>query len=375
MENVSEGDGMIEFANEKRSKIKIKVIGVGGAGCNAVSGVVQTDLKGVDIYAVNTDVQSLENCKASNKYQIGSKITKGLGAGGDPVVGKKSAEEDKKTLEQIIKKADIVFLTCGLGGGTGTGASPVIAEMAKKSGALILGVVTKPFLFEGRRRNKVAEDGLVSLQKKVDTLITISNQKLFSSVDKQTPVVKAFKMADKVLIRGVKAVSDLIVKPGLINLDFADVKAIIGNGGSAILGVGRGSGKERARAALSEAMSSGLLEDMDIGLAKSILINITGGKDLTLEEVNDVTSLLHDICDRDANIIFGAIIDKEFKGGELEITIIGTGLGHKKIEEKLLVGTEKKKKVNMELFPRAKGSRKLPYDSELDIPTFLRRRK
>ena len=301
----------------------IKVIGVGGAGNNAVNRMIEAGIKGVDFIAVNTDRQALQTSKASVKIQIGEKITRGLGAGANPDVGAQSAEESKSEVAEVLRGADMVFVTAGMGGGTGTGAAPVVASTAKEMGILTIGVVTKPFTFEGKKRLSQAERGIESLKGKVDTLVVIPNDKLLQIIDRKTSIIEAFKMADDVLRQGVQGISDLIAIPGLVNLDFADVKTIMLNQGMAHMGVGKASGENRAEDAAKEAIQSPLLETSIEG-AKGVIINITGGEDLGLHEVNTAAELVQRSVDPEANIIFGAVIDEKLTD-EIIITVIATG--------------------------------------------------
>jgi cell division protein FtsZ len=300
---------MLEFEMEINQYAQIKVIGVGGGGSNAVNRMIESGLKGVDFIAINTDVQALHLSKAENKIQIGEKLTKGLGAGANPEIGLKAAEESRNDIEAALKGADMVFVTAGMGGGTGTGAAPVVAEIAKELGALTVGVVTKPFLFEGRRRQSQAESGMINIKSKVDTLITIPNEKLLQVVDKNTSINDAFRIADDVLRQGVQGISDLIAVPGLINLDFADVKTIMQETGTALMGIGVASGENRASLAARTAISSPLLETSIEG-ARGVLLNITGGSGLGLFEVNEAAEIIAQAADPEANIIFGAVIDE-----------------------------------------------------------------
>jgi cell division protein FtsZ len=301
----------------------IKVFGIGGAGTNAVNRMIGAGLKGVDFWGVNTDLQALSVSLADNKLQIGAKLTRGLGAGSNPEVGQKAAEESVEEIKAAISGADMVFVTAGMGGGTGTGASPFIAEIAREMGVLTVGVVTKPFRFEGPIRTTQAENGVAMLKEKVDALIVIPNDKLLQVVEKRTSIIEAFKMADDVLRQGVKGISDLITVPGLINLDFADVRTIMSDTGSAMMGIGVGSGENRAIEAAEQAISSPLLEETITG-AKGVIFNVTGGSDLTLYEVNDAAEVIYNAADPDANIIFGAVIDEKLQG-EVMITVIATG--------------------------------------------------
>ncbi|MDD6570436.1 MULTISPECIES: cell division protein FtsZ [Acidaminococcus] len=303
---------------------KIKVIGVGGGGNNAVDRMIEAGLQGVEFIAVNCDAQQLKKSSAPTKIQIGEDETRGLGAGANPEVGEKSAEESKDVLAEAVKGADMVFITAGMGGGTGTGAAHVVAEMAKQAGALTVGVVTKPFSFEGRRRFNVAEQGIANLKAKVDALITIPNDRLLQVVDKRTSMKDAFKLADEVLRQGVQGISDLISVPGLINVDFNDVKAVMTNAGSAMMGIGTAKGDEGAAAAAENAVKSPLL-DSTIEGAKGVLLNITGGPNLSLMDVNEASKIITDVVDPDAIIIFGANIDENMED-EIRVTVIATGV-------------------------------------------------
>src|SRR5436309_4711734 len=301
----------------------IKVVGVGGGGSNAVNRMIRAELLGVEFIAVNTDAQALLLSDAPHKLRIGDKVTKGLGSGADPVVGRKSAEDDSEKLYEALKEADMVFVTAGMGGGTGTGAAPIIAEIAKDIGALTVAVVTKPFQFEGSKRKLLAEQGINDLVDKVDTLITIPNDRLLQVVEKRTTMTDAFRIVDDVLRQGVQGISDLITVPGLINLDFADVKTIMTNAGSALMGIGHGSGETRATEAVRAAIMSPLLEQSIDG-ARGVLFTITGGPDLTLFEVNEAAEIIHAAADPEANIIFGAVIDERM-GADVKISVIATG--------------------------------------------------
>jgi cell division protein FtsZ len=303
---------------------RIKVIGVGGGGGNAVNTMISYSLKGVDFIIANTDAQALGASSSPNKIQIGKEITKGLGAGSNPEIGKKSALESRDQIQQYLEGADMIFITAGLGGGTGTGAAPVIAEIARESSALTVAVVTKPFQFEGKKRNTQAEDGIEQLRDVVDTLIVVPNQRLLSLGGRNLSLLDSFKKADDILYQAVKGISDLIIVPGLINLDFADVKNIMSSMGMALMGTGTASGENRAVEAAQRAISSPLLEDNTIQGAHGILLNITGGSDLSLYEVNEASSLIQAEAHEDANIIFGTVID-ETMGDEIRITVIATG--------------------------------------------------
>jgi cell division protein FtsZ len=303
---------------------RIKVIGVGGGGGNAVNSMAESGLiDGVEFVAINTDAQALLANKADTKLQIGGNFTKGLGSGADPDVGRQAGEESREKIKELMFDTDMVFITAGMGGGTGTGASPIVAEIAKESGALTVAVVTKPFLFEGMRRGNVAEEGIESLREHVDTLIVIPNQRLLDVIDKQMTLPQAFKLADSVLGQGVQGISDLITKPGMVNVDFADVKTIMLDSGNALMGIGQGQGENRAVIAARAAIASPLL-DISISGAKGILYNITGSSNMTLTEVSEASMIINQAADQDANIIFGATIDEEM-GDKIKISVIATG--------------------------------------------------
>lgn len=301
----------------------IKVIGVGGGGSNAVNRMIESDVIGVEFWSINTDAQALTLTAAPSRLQIGQKLTRGLGAGGNPAIGQKAAEESRDEIATALEGADLVFITAGMGGGTGTGAAPIVAEVAKEMGALTVGVVTRPFIFEGRRRTQQAEQGIEGLKSRVDTLIIIPNNKLLEVIPEQTPMQEAFRYADDVLRQGVQGISDIITIPGLINVDFADVRAVMADAGSALMGIGIGSGKSRAREAAIAAISSPLLESSIEG-ARGVVFNITGGSDLTLHEVNAAAETIYEVVDPNANIIFGAVIDDRLQG-EVRLTVIATG--------------------------------------------------
>ena len=351
----------------------IKVIGVGGAGNNAVNRMIEAGIKGVDFIAVNTDRQALQTSKANTKIQIGEKITRGLGAGANPDIGAQSAEESKSEVAEVLRGADMVFVTAGMGGGTGTGAAPVVAQAAKEMGILTIGVVTKPFTFEGKKRLSQAERGIDSLKGKVDTLVVIPNDKLLQIIDRKTSIIEAFKMADDVLRQGVQGISDLIAIPGLVNLDFADVKTIMLNQGMAHMGVGRAGGENRAEDAAKEAIQSPLLETSIEG-AKGVIINITGGEDLGLHEVNTAAELVQRSVDPEANIIFGTVTDPSMED-EIQITVIATGF--EKTEPISSIGVDNivsktwEKKINS--IPAS--SEVSNSQNDLDIPSFLRKNK
>jgi len=342
---------------------QIKVVGVGGGGSNAVNRMIAEGLRGVDFIAVNTDAQALLMSNAPQRVRIGDKLTRGLGAGGDPEIGKKAADESSEDLREILTGADMVFVTCGMGGGTGTGAAPIIADLAKSNGALAIGVVTKPFTFEGSRRRTLAEEGLERLKEKVDTLIVIPNDRLLEIVEKKTSITQAFRVADDVLRQGIQGISELITVPGLINLDFADVRSIMSEGGAALMAVGKASGDTRAADAAHSAISSALL-DVTIDGAQGILFNITGGTNLSLFEVNEAAEIIRAKAHPDANIIFGAVVD-ESMSDEIRITVIATGFQASASQRKPFVAGKKK---TIE-FPVPRFDQ-----DDLDIPAFLRRR-
>lgn len=334
--------GLIEFEHENEYSACIKVIGVGGGGTNAVNSMVRANVRGVEFIVANTDLQSLEASECPYKIPIGSNLTKGLGAGSNPEVGKQSAEENEEQIRGVLDGADMVFITAGMGGGTGTGGAPIIARIAKEVGALTVGVVTKPFAFEGKRRQQQAEAGIRELKNAVDTLIVIPNQKLLSLISKQTSFTGAFGMVDDVLQQAVCSISDLIVIPGMINLDFADVKTIMANMGKALMGSGIASGENRAIEAAQKAISSPLLDEATVDGAHGVLINITGGADMTLHEISEASTLIQKSAHEDAHIIFGAVIDKNMSG-EMRVTVIATGF--EKTKELSEERTSFKKKV------------------------------
>jgi cell division protein FtsZ len=314
----------MDIYDQSKQAAKIRVVGVGGAGSNAVNTMIANALERVDFIACNTDIQALAASHATAKIAIGQALTRGLGAGANPEVGRQAAQESRDDIARALEGADMVFVTAGMGGGTGTGAAPVIADIAKSLGCLTVGVVTKPFIFEGNRRRKAAEQGLQELKAAVDTLITIPNQRLLTLSNEPMPLLDTFKRADEVLLNAVQGISDLIQYHGYINVDFADVKTIMSEQGLALMGTGRAKGENRALRAMEQAISSPLLEDVSIDGARGILINITGGRDITLQEVNDAVSLAHDAADAEANIIFGSLIDENV-ADEVKITIIATG--------------------------------------------------
>ncbi|ADO74012.1 cell division protein FtsZ [Stigmatella aurantiaca] len=329
---------MDQFEQNKQAA-KIRVVGVGGAGCNAVNTMIMAKLERVDFIAANTDVQALAANKSPTRLQIGQTLTKGLGAGANPEMGREAALESRDQIAAVLEGADMVFVTAGMGGGTGTGAAPIIADIAKSLGCLTVGVVTKPFLFEGNKRRKQAEQGLVELKAAVDTLITIPNQRLLTLSTEPMPLLETFKRADEVLLNAVQGISDLIQYHGYINVDFADVKTIMSDKGLALMGTGCSSGEKRALNAMQQAISSPLLEDVSIDGATGLLINITGGRDMTLQEVNEALTLVHDAADNEAEIIFGSLIDEQIQD-EVKITIIATGFVHRELKQQRTVAVQ-----------------------------------
>jgi cell division protein FtsZ len=319
--------------DENKQAARIRVVGVGGGGCNAVNTMIAGNLDRVDFIAANTDIQALAANNAETKIQIGATLTKGLGAGANPEVGREAALESKDEIAQALEGADMVFVTAGMGGGTGTGAAPIIADIAKSLDCLTVAVVTKPFMFEGNKRRKQAEQGLIELKASVDTLISIPNQRLLTLTDQPMSLLDTFKRADEVLLHAVQGISDLVQYHGYINVDFADVKTIMKDRGFALMGTGRAAGEKRAVIAMQQAISSPLLEDVSIDGATGLLINITGGRDMTLQEVNEALTLVHDSADPDAEIIFGSLIDDAFQD-EIKITIIATGFGPRDVKHR-----------------------------------------
>ncbi|ADG06549.1 cell division protein FtsZ [Kyrpidia tusciae] len=356
---------MLEFEFDTEHLAQIKVIGVGGGGCNAVNRMIESGIKGVEFIAVNTDAQALQLSKAESRLQIGEKLTRGLGAGANPEIGKKAADESREQIMNALRGADMVFVTAGMGGGTGTGAAPVIAEIAKELGSLTVGVVTKPFSFEGRRRMNQAEQGIQHLKEKVDTLIVIPNDRLLEIVDRNTPMLEAFREADNVLRQGVSGISDLIAVPGLINVDFADVKTIMTERGSALMGIGVSSGENRAAEAAKKAICSPLLETSIDG-ARGVLMHIAGGNNLSLFEVNEAADIVSSAADPEVNMIFGAVINQDLKD-EIVVTVIATGFEHKAQQT-----AKPANKVEIRPFQNVQA----PTQSEdYHIPAFLRHRR
>lgn len=355
---------------------KIKVIGVGGGGSNAVNRMIASDVSGVEFWSINTDAQALAQSTAFKRLQVGQKLTRGLGAGGNPAIGQKAAEESRDEIAAALEHADLVFITAGMGGGTGTGAAPIVAEVAKELGALTVGVVTRPFTFEGRRRTGQAEEGIAALQSRVDTLIVIPNDKLLTVISEQTPVQEAFRTADDILRQGVQGISDIITIPGLVNVDFADVRAVMADAGSALMGIGIGSGKSRAREAAVSAISSPLLE-ASIDGARGVVFNITGGSDLTLHEVSTAADIIYEAVDPNANIIFGAVIDERLQG-EIRITVIATGFSSDEPQKQTKAADVMPRPKPLSSPSIASTSASEPKQQKppgLDIPEFLQRRR
>jgi len=373
---------MAQIKPEVETFAKIKVIGIGGGGGNAISRMIACKIHGVDFVAINTDAQDLHHVKSSEKIHIGKNLTRGLGAGMNPEVGRQAAEENRDDIHEVVKGADMVFITYGLGGGTGTGGGPIVAEAAKDSGALTVGVVTKPFSFEGIQRARIAEEGLRQLRDKVDTLITIPNDKLLSVIDNKTSLLNAFSIVDDVLRQAVQGISDLVVTPGIVNVDFADIKATMQDAGSALMGIGRASGDDRAIEAAKAAINSPLLE-ISIDGAKGVLFNVSGGPDLTMSEINDAAKIITESIDPEAKVIFGAVIDEKLKKGEIKITVVATGfdgeVARKSTETRIQdispvshqVSEEKERKQPMIKPIKTAISEE---ENEWDVPAFIRRK-
>jgi cell division protein FtsZ len=377
-------ENRIYFIEEQSNGASIKVVGVGGGGCNAVNNMIDSRSNGVEFITANTDVQALESTLAPVRIQLGAQLTKGLGAGANPEIGRRAAEENREEIREVLAGADMVFITAGMGGGTGTGATPVIASVAKEQGSLTVAVVTKPFDFEGRKRKLQAEEGLRALRACVDTLITIPNQRLLQVVDRRTSLRDAFRVADSVLRQAVQGISDLITVPGLVNLDFADVQTIMSGMGLAIMGTGVACGEKRAVEAAHQAISSPLLEESSINGARGVLVNITGGLDLGLHEVNDAVAIVREVAHEEAHIIFGAVIDEKLED-ELRLTLIATGFSRPELEAPTrmrLTPAMQTAYTAQEIYqhrpPPVEEEEKLPpvvehTDRRLDIPTFVRR--
>lgn len=323
---------MAEIKPDIETFAKIKVVGVGGSGCNAVSRMIDAKIKGVEFVTINTDAQSLHHSKAQEKVHIGKNLTKGLGAGMNPEIGRQAAEENRDEIQEVLKGTDMVFVACGLGGGTGSGAAPIVAETAKELGALTVGVVTRPFAFEGSQRRAIADEALENLKDRVDTLITIPNDKLLSIIDRKMTLVNAFRIVDDVLRQGVQGISDLITKPGIVNVDFADVRAIMQDSGSALMGIGIASGENRAVEAAKAAINSPLLE-LSIDGAKGVLFNISGSSDLAMLEINEAANIITENIDPNAKVIFGAVMDDQIRKGEIQITVVATGFDVVRLKE------------------------------------------
>ncbi len=325
---------MAEVKTDVETFARIKVVGVGGGGGNAISRMINSDLKGVEFVAINTDAQALHHSNAAEKVHIGKTLTKGLGAGMNPEIGRQAAEESREDIVNALRGADMVFVTAGMGGGTGTGAAAIVAEVARELDALTVGVVTKPFSFEGAQRRAIAEEGLRVLKDRVDTIITIPNDRLLSIIDRKTSLVNAFKIVDDVLLQGVQGIADLITKPGIVNVDFADVRAVMSNSGSALMGIGHASGDNRAQEAAEAAVNSPLL-DLSIDGAKGILFNVSGGDDITMLEINEAATIITESIDPDARVIFGALTDNHLEKGEIQITVVATGFDNRESDEDL----------------------------------------
>jgi cell division protein FtsZ len=373
----------MNLPSQVESFANIKVVGVGGGGCNAIDRMIDEGLQGVEFIAVNTDAQALMLSKALTRVRIGEKLTRGLGSGGDPDTGRKAAEESNEEMYDVLKGSDMVFITGGMGGGTGTGGCPIVAQIAKEVGALTIGVVTRPFSFEGSRRIQSAEGGISKLKEQADTLIVIPNDRLLQIVDKRANLQDAFRMADDVLRQGVQGISELITVPGLINLDFADVRTIMSEGGAALMAVGSAKGEERAREAAEKAISSQLL-DITIDGARGILFNVTGGPELTLFEVNQAAAIIKETAHPDVNLIFGAVIDQDM-GDEVRITVIATGFERTGIPRRVLDKPASRPEISSAKVPEhsevpAGASAPIEFQprtfntEDLDIPTFLRNR-
>jgi cell division protein FtsZ len=372
-----EGDMQQDLLADVENFARIKVMGVGGGGSNAVNRMIEEGLRGVEFIAVNTDAQALMLSNAPNRVRIGDKLTKGLGSGGDSTIGGKAADESSDDLYEVLGGADMVFITAGMGGGTGTGAAPIIARIARDSGALTIGVVTKPFTFEGTKRREVAEEGIERLKEHVDTLIAIPNDRLLEIVDKKASIQQAFRVADDVLRQGIQGISELITVPGLINLDFADVRSIMAEGGAALMAIGHGEGENKAEEAANQAIASSLL-DVTIDGARGILFNVSGGPDLTLFNVNEAAELIRKTAHPEANIIFGAVIDDALQD-KIRITVIATGFDAAAQQRPAALRRATKQITEPRVAPRAVPVANYPtglVDSDdLDIPTFLRKRK
>ncbi|HES58899.1 MAG: cell division protein FtsZ [Calditrichaceae bacterium] len=355
---------MIQFDTSADQTAKIKVVGVGGAGGNAINGMIEAGLTGVEFIVINTDAQDLEKNQASHRIQIGKTLTKGLGAGSNPEVGLHAIEEDKDVVIEVLNGADMVFVTCGMGGGTGTGAAPIVAEIAKDLGALTVAITTMPFTFEGPIRLRNAKKGMEAMRERVDTMLVIPNDRIFSIIEKNTPVIAAFKIADSLLLEATRSISDLINVHGYINLDFADIRTIMAGMGDALMGTGVGIGENRAKVAAEQAITSPLLNDVDISGARGVLINITGGSSLSMHEVGEASTLVQESVGDSANVIFGMVVDEQLTD-ELRVTVIATGFNHEAQKAQQL---QRPKEIPRSEFGAADFS-------ELDKPTFKREHK
>ncbi|MDD3498272.1 MAG: cell division protein FtsZ [Candidatus Moranbacteria bacterium] len=394
---------MAEIKPDIETSAKIKVVGVGGSGGNAIERMIESNIKGVEFIAINTDAQDLHHSKASEKVHIGKNLTKGLGAGMNPEIGRQAAEENRDEIQEVLKGADMVFVTCGLGGGTGSGAAPIVAETAKELGALTMAVVTKPFSFEGAQRSAIADEALEHLKKRVDTFITIHNDRLLSIIDKKTTLINAFRIVDDVLRQGVQGVSDLITKPGIVNVDFNDVKAVMTDGGSALMGIGVASGENRAAEAAKAAISSPLLE-LSIDGAKGVLFNVSGSSDLTMLEISEAANIITENVDPNAKVIFGAVTSDQIRKGDIQITVVSTGFDSdhvseppadamSRVREEEIMKEEpedelgegfgkiafpsKKMIIDEKVQPKKENNnmqREPEEDDELEIPAFIRRK-
>ncbi len=354
---------MAEIKPPVETFARIKVVGVGGSGGHAISRMIETKLKGVEFVAINTDAQDLHHNKAPEKVHIGKNLTKGLGAGMNPDVGRQAAEENRDEIQEVLKGSDMVFVTCGLGGGTGSGAAPIVAETAKECGALTVAVVTRPFTFEGAQRRSIADDALENMRERVDAIITIHNDKLLQIIDKKTTLLNSFKIVDDVLRQGVQGISDLITKPGIVNVDFADVRAIMNNSGSALMGIGIGTGENRAAEAAKAAINSPLLE-LSIDGAKGVLFNVSGSSDLTMLEINEAANIITESVDPNAKVIFGAVVDDSIKKGEVQITVVATGFDEEVIKEAPI---EKLSRVHQTVSIKEDSKNKDEEDEEMKI--------
>lgn len=381
---------MAQIKPDLETFAKIKVVGVGGSGCNVISRMIDSRIEGVEFVAINTDAQALHHSNAPIKINIGKNLTRGLGAGMNPEIGKQAAEENRDEIQDAIKGADMVFITCGKGGGTGSGAAPVIAEASRDSGALTVGVVTRPFSFEGAQRARIAEEAVNNLKDHVDTLIVINNDRLLQVIDRKTSLMESFKTVDDILRQGVQGISDLIVQPGIVNVDFADIRAIMVDAGSALMGIGIASGEERAMEAARQAINSPLL-DISIDGARGVLFSVSGGEDLTMSEINDAAKIITDSISPDAKVIFGAVMDDKLKKGEIKVTVIATGFSDVPVNatEELDFTSSKSNKKDSNLngsdFPETRKRVKIKRDElpvqteedqeeDWDIPAFIRKK-